>query len=159
MGRMRKAGKRGRMRGPRRIGRREAAGRTRVMGKVEHTGGMRRFATLAVKLGTSTKTNDRLEALENYFSEADDADKVWVIALFSGRRPKRTVNTTLLWEWCRELTGLPGWLFEESYHTVGDLAETIALLLPEGKGEEPGESLGYYLIKLSELSAADEAGK
>jgi DNA ligase-1 len=96
---------------------------------------MRRFATLAVKLGTSTKTNDRLEALENYFSEADDADKVWVIALFSGRRPKRTVNTTqLLWEWCREVTGLPGWLFEESYHTVGDLAETIALLLPRGMG-------------------------
>jgi len=95
---------------------------------------MRRFATLAVKLGTSTKTNDRLEALEKYFSEADDADKVWVIALFSGRRPKRTVNTSLLWEWCRELTGLPGWLFEESYHTVGDLAETIALLLPEGPG-------------------------
>ena len=102
------------------------------MEKIERTGGMRRFAMLAVKLGTSTKTNERLEALENYFSEADDADKVWVIALFSGRRPKRTVNTTLLWEWCRELTGLPGWLFEESYHTVGDLAETIALLLPGG---------------------------
>ena len=107
------------------------------MGKVEHTGGMRRFATLAVKLGTSTKTNDRLEALENYFSEADDADKVWVIALFSGRRPKRTVNTTLLWEWCREVTGLPGWLFEECYHTVGDLAETIALLLRGRSRERP----------------------
>jgi hypothetical protein len=90
-----------------------------------------------VKLGTSTKTNDRLEALENYFSEADDADKVWVIALFSGRRPKRTVNTTLLWEWCREVTGLPGWLFEECYHTVGDLAETIALLLRGRSRERP----------------------
>jgi DNA ligase 1 len=97
---------------------------------------MRRFATLAVKLGTSTKTNDRLEALENYFSEADDTDKVWVIALFSGRRPKRTVNTTLLWEWCREVTGWPGWLFEECYHTVGDLAETIALLLPGKRTRE-----------------------
>src|ERR1700759_399343 len=94
--------------------------------------GMRRFATLAVTLGTSTKTNDRLEALQGYFTEAEDADKVWVIALFSGRRPKRAVNTTLLWEWCRELTGLPPWLFEESYHTVGDLAETIALLLEAG---------------------------
>src|SRR6202012_2186689 len=118
---------------------------------------------------------DRLEALEKYFSEADDADKVWVIALFSGRRPKRTVNTTLLWEWCRELTGLPAWLFEESYHTVGDLAETIALLLPEGNGgakaartddgagagatgaegagadvgrSEGSRSLSYYLLRL-----------
>jgi DNA ligase-1 len=138
---------------------------------------MRRFATLAVKLGMSTKTNDRLEALENYFSEADDADKVWVIALFSGRRPKRTVNTTLLWEWCRELTGLPGWLFEESYHTVGDLAETIALLLPGGAtgaeavgagvgaGEagtersEGGRSLTYYLLQLAQLGKEEESVK
>ena len=139
------------------------------MWKVEHTGGMRRFATLAAKLGTSTKTNDRLEALENYFSEADDADKVWVIALFSGRRPKRTVNTTLLWEWCREVTGWPGWLFEECYHTVGDLAETIALLLPEGAGEvddgadeaasEGGRSLTYYLLRLAKLGKEEETVK
>src|ERR1700761_2558802 len=114
--------------------------------------GMSLFADLAIRLGTSTKTNDKLEALETYFTDAEDADKVWVIALFSGRRPKRTVNTAQLWEWCRELTGLPGWLFEESYHTVGDLAETIALLLPEGDRDGgPGESLGYYLIRLAEL--------
>src|ERR1700744_1878455 len=110
--------------------------------------GMQRFAELAVVLGTSTKTNDRLAALENYFTGAEDADKVWVIALFSGRRPKRTVNTTLLWEWCRELTGLPGWLFEESYHTVGDLAETIALLLPEGT-VTPGD------VPATDVPAAD----
>ncbi|HTR30079.1 MAG TPA: ATP-dependent DNA ligase [Puia sp.] len=130
---------------------------------------MRLFAELAVKLGASTRTNDRLGLLEQYFSSAADVDKVWVIAMFSGRRPRRTVNTTMLWEWCRELTGLPGWLFEESYHTVGDLAETIALLLPGG-GDlakpaetrdvgDPGESLAYYLIRLGELSKEDEAGK
>ena len=96
---------------------------------MEKVSGMRLFAELVVSLGASTKTNDRLELLEQYFSAASDADKVWVIALFSGRRPKRTVNTTMLWEWCREMTGLPEWLFEESYHVVGDLAETIALLL------------------------------
>jgi DNA ligase-1 len=123
--------------------------------------GMQRFAALAVKLGTSTKTNDKLEALETYFAEAGDADKVWVIALFSGRRPKRTVNTTQLWEWCRELTDLPGWLFEESYHTVGDLAETIALLLPETSegrpAERPGRSLAYYLERLAKLGKEEES--
>jgi ATP-dependent DNA ligase len=129
------------------------------MDKIETSvGGMQRFATLALKLGTSTKTNDRLEALEGYFTEADDADKVWVIALFSGRRPKRTVNTTQLWEWCRELTGLPAWLFEESYHTVGDLAETIALLLPEGQAVAGGgASLAWYLERLSGLGKEEEA--
>jgi DNA ligase 1 len=123
-------------------------------------GGMRRFAELAVRLGTSTKTNDRLEVLEKYFTEAEDADKVWMIALFSGRRPKRTVNTTQLWEWCQEITGLPAWLFEESYHTVGDLAETIALLLPEaGVVEGAGESLAYYLLELVRLGKEEEGVK
>ena len=127
---------------------------------MEKVSGMRMFSELVVRLGTSTKTNDRLELLANYFSAANDADKVWVIALFSGRRPKRTVNTTMLWEWCREMTGLPGWLFAESYHVVGDLAETIALLLPEEAGDrDPGESLGYYLIELAALGKEDEAAK
>lgn len=139
------------------------------MEKIERAGGMRLFSELVVRLGTSTKTNDKLEALEDYFAAAADPDKVWVIALFSGRRPKRTVNTTMLWEWCRELTGLPGWLFEESYHTVGDLAETIALLLPEGGAADAvggagaggaaggaDKSLGYYLKKLAALGKAEE---
>lgn len=128
--------------------------------------GMRLFADLVVKLGTSTKTNDKLDTLTRYFAGADDADKVWVIALFSGRRPKRTVNATQLQEWCREVTGLPAWLFEESYHTVGDLAETIALLLPEpeaaGDAEEAAgdaADLSYYLRRLMELGKEDEAIK
>jgi DNA ligase-1 len=57
---------------------------------------MKAFAELVQTLGTTTKTNAKLDALVHYFSKADDKDKVWVIALFSGRRPKRAVNTTQL---------------------------------------------------------------
>src|SRR5450631_1361039 len=94
---------------------------------------MKRFAELVGILGSATKTNDKLKALIEYFMQADDQDKVWVIAIFSGRRPRRTVSHSLLVEWCLEQTGLPSWLFEESYHTVGDLGETLSLLIPEGK--------------------------
>src|SRR4051812_39736085 len=103
--------------------------------EIDSRGGMELFAALFVLLGTSTRTNDKLEALTHYFVNASDRDKVWVIALFSGRKPKRAVNSTQLQVWCREVTGLPQWLFEESYHTVGDLAETIALLLPDAPEE------------------------
>ena len=96
-------------------------------------GGMGLFAELITELNSSTKTNDKLDALSDYFVTADEKDKVWMIAIFSGRRPKRAVNSTLLRTWCAEATNLPQWLFDESYHTVGDLAETIALLLPETK--------------------------
>jgi DNA ligase-1 len=121
--------------------------------------GMRLFADLVVKLGTSTKTNDKLDALTHYFTGAGDADKVWVIALFSGRRPRRTVNSTQLQDWCREGTGLPAWLFEESYHTVGDLAETIALLLPEAEEAATDADLSFYLQRLIQLGKEDEAIK
>ena len=93
--------------------------------------GMQMFAELVTEISSSTKTNEKLEALINYFRQASDKDKVWVIAIFSGRRPRRAVNTTQLLTWCIEVADIPGWLFGESYHTVGDLAETIALLLPD----------------------------
>ncbi len=118
---------------------------------------MRHFALLVHKLGTTTKTNDKLSALVAYFSTADTKDKVWVIAIFSGRRPKRAVNSTQLATWCVEVTGLPFWLFEESYHSVGDLAETIALLLPEIKEESTNtKTLHHYIETLKSIEKESE---
>src|SRR5580692_7858823 len=117
---------------------------------------MKQFSALVNILGTGTKTNDKLNALSEYFANANDKDKVWVIALFSGRRPKRAVNSTKLQDWCIELSDLPRWLFEESYHTVGDLAETIALLLPESISSQHANPLHYYLEKLIAIEKEDE---
>src|SRR3982751_4998421 len=83
----------------------------------EQKPGMQLFIELVNVLGTSTKTNDKLDALAHYFEFADDRDKVWVIAIFSGRRPKRAVNSTQLALWCIELINIPAWLFDECYHT------------------------------------------
>ena len=118
---------------------------------------MKQFAELVMKLGSSTKTNDKLNALVDYFRVANDKDKVWVIAIFSGRRPKRAVNTTQLANYAVELTGLPFWLFEESYHVVGDLAETITLLLPEKNNQKDNvHPLWYYLEKLKIIEKEPE---
>ena len=118
---------------------------------------MKEFATLITKLGTSTKTNEKLEALSHYFSTANTADKVWVIALFSGRRPKRMISSGFHSLWCMEVAGLPAWLFEECYHTVGDLGETIALLLPEtNTNGTPDKELSYYLEAFIRMEKQDE---
>ncbi|MEO5591395.1 MAG: ATP-dependent DNA ligase [Chitinophagaceae bacterium] len=119
--------------------------------------GMRLFTELVNVLGTSTKTNDKLDALSHYFALADDKDKVWVIAIFSGRRPKRTVNASQLQQWCIEMIHLPQWLFEESYHTVGDLGETIALLLPESNIIQDPQTLSWYIEKFIVLQKQDES--
>ncbi|MEO8403409.1 MAG: ATP-dependent DNA ligase [Chitinophagaceae bacterium] len=122
---------------------------------------MKQFADLVNVLGTSTKTNDKLKALSDYFASANDKDKVWVIALFSGRRPKRTISGSLIQQWCAELVNLPLWLFEESYHTVGDLSETVALLITDDmtiKDAEP-KPLHYYVEKFQALEKASEEEK
>lgn len=91
---------------------------------------MKRFAQLIQELELSNKTNDKIEALVTYFNEADERDKPYVIAMFTGKRPKRPITTTLIKQWAIALSGIPEWLFTESYHSVGDLSETIALVLP-----------------------------
>ncbi len=131
-----------------------------ITGALTDTGaimGMRLFIELVNTLGEATKTNDKLQALRHYFALADDSDKVWVIAIFSGRRPKRVVNASLLQQWCIEITQLPQWLFEESYHTVGDLAETIALLLPEKNAMQTQQTLSWYINQFILLQKKDEA--
>ncbi|WP_135450288.1 ATP-dependent DNA ligase [Tabrizicola caldifontis] len=91
---------------------------------------MKRFAALFAALDATTKTGAKIAALTDYFRHAPEADRVWTVALLTGRRPQRSVTATELRLWAAEAAGIPDWLFEESYAVVGDLAETIALLLP-----------------------------
>jgi DNA ligase-1 len=92
---------------------------------------VRAFAALFSALDETTKTNQKIEALTSYFASAPPEDAIWTIHFLIGRRPKRLIETRKLLEWAIEEADIPGWLFDESYQAVGDLAETIALLLPE----------------------------
>ncbi|MFN7597721.1 MAG: ATP-dependent DNA ligase, partial [Cereibacter sp.] len=91
---------------------------------------MNRFARLFAALDGTTKTAAKTAALAAYFRDAPEEDRLWTIALLSGRRPKRAVTATELREWAAEAAAIPLWLFEEAYPVVVDLAETIALVLP-----------------------------
>ncbi|WP_336732579.1 ATP-dependent DNA ligase [Chryseobacterium sp. VD8] len=91
---------------------------------------MKHFAELINALESTNKTNAKIDAIIDYLERAPDEDKVWFIALFTGKRPKRNVNTNYMKEWALEITKLPFWLFQESYSSVGDLGETISLILP-----------------------------
>jgi DNA ligase-1 len=116
---------------------------------------MKRFAALFQALDQTTKTNAKVAALAEYFADASDDDKLWTIALFSGRRPKRAITVTRLREWAAEQAGIPLWLFEESYPIVGDLAETIALVLPP-PSRQGDRSLTDQIDEIRALSSADD---
>src|SRR6218665_22237 len=119
---------------------------------------MKNFAELIKTLDSSNKTSVKVDALTNYFLKASDEDKVWTIAILSHRRPPRPVNTTLLRLWANELANIPLWLFEESYHIVGDLAETIALVIPTTK-EHSDKSLTEFLQEIIALKKKTDSEK
>ncbi len=116
---------------------------------------MKRFAALFQALDQTTKTNAKVAALADYFGTAPDADKLWTIALFSGRRPKRAITVTRLREWAAERAGIPLWLFEESYPIVGDLAETIALVLP-APTRDSDMALADQIAEIKSLAAVED---
>ena len=94
---------------------------------------MEAFARLYAELDETTKTNGKVEAMARYFAAADPADAAWALFFLSGRKIRQVIGTPRLRIFALEATGLPDWLFGESYDAVGDFAETVALLLPEAR--------------------------
>jgi DNA ligase-1 len=91
---------------------------------------MQRFTELYIALDRTTRTVEKVLAMENYFRAAPPADAAWALYFLMGNKVQRAVSTARLREWLAAESGLPLWLIEESYDAVGDLAETLALLAP-----------------------------
>lgn len=120
---------------------------------------MKRFKELISSIENTTSTSVKIQLLSDYFlSESEELDKLWAIALFIGKRPPRTINTSQLRAWCAEHANIPLWLFEQNYHIVGDLAETIALIVT-GNMEEENKSLHHWIHEIQQLKKADESVK
>jgi DNA ligase-1 len=118
------------------------------------------FSNLIQQLDSTNKTNDKVQALCAYFQNTPHQDALWTIALLSHRRPSRPITTTLMREWAAEVAGLPLWLFEESYHIVGDLAETIALVVPESQIQHKDPpALSDIMEEIIALKGQQEATK
>ena len=92
---------------------------------------MHEFIALYRALDQTQSTRAKVAAMVAYFRMAPSADLAWATFFLSGRRLKRGVGAALLRQWLTEESELPSWLVEETYANVGDLAETIALLLAD----------------------------
>ena len=116
---------------------------------------MKRFAEMFTALDRTTSTGAKVAALAEYFRTAPEADRLWTVALMSGRRPRRAVTATRLRAWAAERAGIPPWLFEACYPVVGDLSETIALVLP-APSRHVARSLADWIGMLRGLALLDE---
>jgi DNA ligase 1 len=103
------------------------------------------FAELYDAIDRTTATLGKVAALTAYFRDATAADAAWAVSFLVGRRPKRLIKSADLRAWAAAAADVPDWLFEESYAQVGDLAETISLLVPEGPVAAHDESLVHWV--------------
>ena len=94
---------------------------------------MRRFARVYSEIDETMRTNEKVDAMVEYFRSADPADAAWAVWFLSGGRPKRLIPVRRLAGWAMEAASVPEWLFNECYDAVGDLAEAMSLLLPDGE--------------------------
>lgn len=92
---------------------------------------MKAFCELFIALDESNRTSDKVAVMRDYFQKAAPASAAWALFFLSGKRLPAFVKTKDLRAWAAQLSGLPDWLVEESYAQVGDLAETVALILPD----------------------------
>jgi len=120
---------------------------------------MKKFAELFEAIDSSTSTKAKTAALAEYFTHAQAKDASWAAWFLTGHRPRQAVPTRRMAAWAAEAARLPLWLFEECYDAVGDLAETITLILPPPTASSD-DSLSVWveerLIPLRELGEIDQ---
>lgn len=119
---------------------------------------MKVFAQLFLSLDETNKTNEKVRVIKEYLLSVSDEDKINMLALFTGRKPKRPINSTQLKEWALALSHIPDWLFRESYDVVGDLAETLSLLLPEPKHQQD-RTLSSWINEIRSIKRLSDTDK
>ncbi|MBP8091425.1 MAG: ATP-dependent DNA ligase, partial [Giesbergeria sp.] len=123
---------------------------------------MKYFAALYRALDASTASRAKQAALQAYLQAAPPEDAAWAVFFLAGGKPRQLVATKVLRELARAAAGLPQWLFDESYDAVGDLAETISLLLPPPDPEMAAHDEGLavwveqHLLPLRALASNPE---
>ena len=107
---------------------------------------MIRFVALYDAIDSTTKTNEKLNVLTDYFRSTNGADAAWATYFLCGYKLRQLVPTKLLRIWAAEAAKIPNWLFDESYHSVGDLAETLTLVVPSGELSSTTRMLAFGTV-------------
>jgi len=120
---------------------------------------VKRFARLFAELDASTATSAKLAALQRYFAQAGPRDAAWATYFLAGGKPRQVVPTATLRALAAQRAGIPDWLFEECYQAVGDLAETIAQVLPAPSGRSELGLADWVEQRLLPLRGAERAAQ
>jgi DNA ligase 1 len=104
---------------------------------------MRRFSDLYEALDSTSSTRAKVEAMARYFRAVPPEDAAWAVFFLTGQRLKRLISGRTLRAWALRYTGLPEWLVRDAHATTGDSAETVTLLVHQGRSDA-GEPLPLH---------------
>lgn len=117
---------------------------------------MKNFVHLFYALQSSSSDSTRITTLQFYFQQAGQEDIIWCLALLMGKRPSRVISTKMLRSYAEEKSGIPDWLFEQSYRQVGDIVETVAKIVPKATKTEASRTLASWISVITELKTYDD---
>ena len=118
---------------------------------------MKAFARLYAAIDETMRTNEKVQAMVDYFRTAEPADAAWAVHFLSGGRPKRLIPVRRLAAWAMAEADVPEWLFAECYDAVGDLAETMSLLLTDAASTTDMSLHWWITERLLPLAGKPEA--
>ena len=116
---------------------------------------MKTFARLFAAIDETMRTNEKVDAMVEYFRSAEPADAAWAVWFLSGGRPKRLIPVRRLAAWAMEETQVPEWLFDECYDAVGDFAETVAHVLPPPSRTSDAGLADWMSVRVLPLRGVD----
>jgi DNA ligase-1 len=117
---------------------------------------VKRFAQLYSELDATNSTLSRLAALERYFGDVEPEDAAWAVYFLMGNKPRQVVPSRRLYELAGEIGGVPPWLMDECYEAVGDLAETVAHVLPPAESESDERLSVWVEARLLPLAGSSD---
>jgi DNA ligase-1 len=121
---------------------------------------LNKFAILFHELDQTSNSSQKAEALKSFLNNSEEVDILWALALLTGKTNKKALNTKWLKGLATEISGLSDWLFEESHAIVGDLVETISLLVGNNNPIEYQKfELSDWIVLMEILSTRDEETK
>jgi DNA ligase-1 len=100
---------------------------------------VKRFTDLYRAIDQTTKTNEKVGAMEAYFREAAPADAAWALFFLCGWRLKGALASKVFRDAAMEASGVAGWMLDECQEATGDLSEAVALLLPDAPATAGGD--------------------
>lgn len=120
---------------------------------------MKQFARLITEIDQTPQAQMKVEAIMRFLSTVGEDDRLWMMTLFCQKKPKRSLNTDQLKEWVVEYVAMPDWLIEKSYQSVGDMTETLSLILPAPEEDREDRSLEFWMKQLQHFASLKEEDK